>query len=341
MTSHLPIAGLVVLVACDATPSVTDGGTVSPDATSSSQDANPVDAGHPADAQLPDTGPGDAGFGTFACDHLDPGPDPTAYARHVGRLEIVDTDLWDSQDNLRRRVRNAGWGFAEFPRPIRVTVDGVLFRSVPADGCVTVTARNEQTPLGMRSNIGSYAALSEGGREHIRIERRMEPDGPSYFFASNAETRRFFDPAVTPLNRAWRWSTPGDLSSGVQPAEATVAPVEGFEITPAFTSTPTPILIDGPTTIRWTPPTSSPAEMSIVLARAINPNGDTRAVVCRPEDDGEFTITASATATLGAVSGLPFDISVARSAIGALCNEGVPAGVFTHTLVFTGSAVVQ
>ena len=81
--------------------------------------------------------------------------------------------------------------------------------------------------------------------------------------------------------------------------------------------------------------------MSIVLSKALGTNGDGRYVFCRPDDDGDFTIPAAAIAALAPSPDVPFSFSVARASAAPFCNEGVPSGVVTHTLVHDGSAVVR
>ncbi len=118
--------------------------------------------------------------------------------------------------------------------------------------------------------------------------------------------------------------------------------MEDFEVTPAFTATSAPAELQlAGNTIRWTAPRTTPGEMAIVLARALNPQGDGHYLICRPADDGEFTISAADMTAFGPAAGLAFDFAVSRTAFASFCNEGVVAGAAVHTLVYFGSAIVR
>jgi hypothetical protein len=63
--------------------------------------------------------------------------------------------------------------------------------------------------------------------------------------------------------------------------------------------------------------------------------------VCRPEDDGTFTIPSSALADFGPTPGAAFDLAVSRAQVAAFCNEGVTSGVAHHVLTYLGAGIVR
>ena len=74
-------------------------------------------------------------------------------------------------------------------------------------------------------------------------------------------------------------------------------------VTPAFTSTSAAVPIDASgARFRWTPPTNTPGTVSVLLSRATDDVGSGRYVICRPADDGDFTIPANALDAFGVTS---------------------------------------
>ena len=76
----------------------------------------------------------------------------------------------------------------------------------------------------------------------------------------------------------------------------------------------------------------------MLLSRATDDVGSGRYVICRPADDGDFTIPANALDAFGVTSTASFSLAVARSSAAPFCNEGSPRGAATHTLVHMGRA---
>jgi hypothetical protein len=298
------------------------------------------DAGGAPDAGASDVGPDDAG--PFECDPFAVPADPTQPAALTGRIEIFDFYIWESDDQAARRWRNFGLIFLTGTLPTSGVRDAILFRGVPEDDCITVDLPAPRGDRGPARNIGTELVVETESGVRLRLDRRNEVDGVNYPFPSGPELARFGDPAITSLDQRWTWSTPGDRGARVRPASATLAPVEDFQVTPAFTSTPTPTVLDpAGTHFQWTPPVRTPGELRIVLGRALSPEGDGRFLICHPRDDGDFTLTSTAIAAFGAVPGLPFDLDVSRGQVAAFCNEGVRVGAVTHTLVHSGLGVIR
>jgi hypothetical protein len=292
-----------------------------------------TDAGE-RDASSPDTG-------MVACNALAPTASPETPAALTGRLDLIDFDIWDELNGERLRTRQMGIGFFTQTMPVLPLSDGPLFTAIAPDTCAAIDIPVPMTDLRPARNIGTELVLANASGVTVRLVRRSEMGELRYAFATQQDTLRFFDPLQVVLDDTWTWSTPGDGAANVSAAMTTVGPVEEFEVDPAYTATSTPMALDASgATIRWTPPLRNAGQVSIVLARALNMNGDGRYLVCRPADDGEFTISSADIAAFGPTRGLAFDLAVARAAIGAFCNEGVQAGAMMHTLVYLGAAVV-
>jgi hypothetical protein len=276
------------------------------------------------------------------CDPLATPADPTRPAAITGAVEIFDYDFWDEQRSMRDRVRNAGVNFYTNNLPVQPTSEGALYRGIAQDTCIAVDVPAPRTPLGPSRNIGTELLMRDETGIVLRRPRKSDQDGVHYRdFASQEQLLMFFDPLVTDTSRGWTWSSPGDPSASIRAFEATVGPVEDFEVTPAITSTGAPLQIEASGfTISWTAPVATPADVSIVLGRAIGVQGDGRYLICRPIDDGSFTVPPDAIATFGPVPGLAFDLVVSRAQVAAFCNEGVPAGVAHHATVYLGAGVL-
>lgn len=303
-----------------------------------------ADAGLAEDAAALDAAPADAGPAPFPCDVLAPDADPTRPAVLTGRMDIFDFDYWDEQDQRRGRVRNAGVNFLTGNMYVQPTSDAAYYRGITPDGCIAVDVPVPTLPAGPPRNIGTVLVMEDETGIVLRRPRRSDADGVSYLFFENLDQQsQFFDPARVAIGRRWIWSTPGDPAAGIRPARAVVEPVEDFEVTPAITSTGAPLVIDpaAGVTISWTAPVQTPAELSIVLARALNPEGDGRYLICRPADDGSFTVPAAAIADFGPVAGLPFDLVVTRAQVAPFCNEGVPRGAAKHAIIYLGAGIVN
>jgi hypothetical protein len=309
------------------------------------RDAAGNDAAQIEDAGA-DGGPADSGLDGGApasCSQLEPGPDPTRPAVATGLIEIWDYDFWDEQRLVRDRVRNAGTNFLTRNIPVRPTGEGALFRSVGEDRCVVLDVMAPREMLGPPRNIGTELVMDD--QQGLRLVRRRmsDQDGVHYrTFVSQMQLLQFFDPAIARLDHRWEYSTPGDPGAMIEPFTTSVGPVEDFEVTPALTSTGAPVVIDPAAfTVRWTAPATTAADLSITMGRALNMDGDARYLLCRPRDDGEFTVPEAAITEFGPVPGLAFDLSVERAQVAAFCNAGVPAGVAQHALVYLGAGVVR
>jgi hypothetical protein len=303
------------------------------DATVTTADAS-ADAGLPRDASTPDAGSG-------GCNVLAPTGSPEQPAARTGGIDIIDYDFYDETfDHARARTRNMSIGFFTgtlTPSPIS---DGVMFTGIARDTCVAMDIAVPRTVRPAR-NVGTEITIANEAGVTARFTRSTDAMGEiQYRLATQADTVRFFDRSMVILDDRWTWSTPGDASAGVRATSAIVGPVEDFEVDPAFTSTGAPAMLAlSGTTIRWTAPVDAPGEFSIALARALNPQGDAHYLLCRPIDDGEYTISATDMAAFAPTPGLAFDLAVSRSAAGAFCNEGVPSGAMIHSLVYLGTGV--
>lgn len=309
-------------------------------------DAGLTDSGpRGVDAALEDAGAADrvepSDAGAARCEALDPTTSPERAVALTGRLDLTDYDTYDDRTGGRLRSRVGGFNFFTGTLPVSPLSDGALFTGVAPDTCVAFDLPVPSMDLRPARNVGTTLELSDGAAVTVRFRREDGAEGPRYVLATQADTLAFFDPARVALARSFTWSTPGDRAAGVGPASAAVGPLEDFEVEPAFTATSAPaVLAPSGVTIRWTPPVSSPAQVAIVLARALDPSGNARYLVCRPIDDGEHTISAAALADFGPIPGLAFDLAVARTAMATFCNEGVPLGAAVHTLVYLGAGIV-
>lgn len=317
-----------------------------PDAgTSASLDATASDAAS-ADGANADAANADAALDADAgCSALDPTSAPEVPAALTGRLDITDYDTFDDIfTHARARTRQAGFNFYTQTLGVQPLSDGALFTALEADHCVAFDLDPPHTDLRPARNVGTGLTLmNEAGTVSVAWIREPDADGPRYRLATQDDTIRFFDRAITKLDDTWTWSSPGDATANIGAASAHVDPVEDFEVTPAFTATTAPAALDpAGATIRWTAPAaSSRAVMSIALARLLDATtGSARYLVCRPVDDGEYAISAADLTAFGPTPGLAFDFAVARTSMGALCNEGT-LGAAIHTLVYFGSAVVN
>ncbi len=355
MCRLLPSLSFVVtfaLIGCDADriqPAGRGGSDAAPRA-----DATPFDSGTADGGLAPDRGyvsdvgvaadasATDTGVEPFVCDPLQVPTSSLAYSSITGRVEIFDFYHYDEGDDAPKLWRNFGFPFLEQALPPRGSRDAVLFRGIPSETCMMIDIPNDQRDLGAWQNVGTELVVEVDGAVIIRIPRIVDMGRQTYRPGSGPTVLPFGLPSISPLSRDWIWSTPGDSAAGIRPARAVMPPLEDFAVTPAFTSTTTPMAIDpAAARIRWTPPTGAGATMSIVLSKALGTNGDGRYVFCRPDDDGDFTIPAAAIAALAPSPDVPFSFSVARASAAPFCNEGVPSGVVTHTLVHDGSAVVR
>lgn len=314
----------------------------SEDTLSQTRDASsPTDSGAPLeDAGFPDSGVAvDSGP---SCDPLAPGNDPLRPAALTGVLAIFDFDFWDEIGSQRDRVRNIGINFLTGTLWIQPDTEAVFYRSIPADTCIVTDVLLPAMNAGPRRNIGTELILADENGFSLRLAREVEADGPSYWPTTQMQILQLFDRDVFTFDKRWTWSTPGDPAANIRPFSTTVEPVEDFEVTPAFTSTGAPAVIDPAAfTVRWTAPSTVAGDFAIVLSRAINMTGDGRYVICRPRDDGEFTVPQAAIVDFGPTPGLAFGITVMRAQAGAFCNEGVQAGAALHVLIYTAAGVVN
>lgn len=298
-------------------------------------DARPRMDASSRDATAPDTGEG-----KFSCDPLAKQVDPGAYATISGQIVIFDFYNFDEDDQGPHLWRNFRFFFGTGNMQSSGAFDGVLYASIDEDTCVALDVPTPQFNLLPRRNIGTRIDVSYDGQKILTIPRAQEADGPTYFPPSGPPVIPFGTPTTTRLSGDWIWSSPGDPAAGVRPTSAVMSPVEDFAVTPAFTSTSAPMPLDpSGMDIQWTAPVATPGIMTIIMSRSSSVT-DSRYVVCRPMDDGQFTLTSTVIASLGATPGLAFDFSVARGAATPFCNEGVASGVVAHSLVHFGAAVV-
>lgn len=303
-------------------------------------DAGPLDVGPGVDV-----GPqGDIGprvdAGPLACDPLVPPAAPTTFAAITGRIDVFDAVAFDRATGGPKTTRRFAAGFSSRALVIGDARDAVLFRGIEEDSCIDVDISAQAVDPRPYSNVGTSIFARPDGVDGIELVRTDGIDGPQYFFSSAAALQRFDDPVLTPLSVPWIWSTPGDAVANIRGATAILDPLPPFTVTPALSAAATPVVIDAAgATFRWTT-TSSSTDLSIVLTRTLNPRGDARHVICRPVDDGVFTVTSTVFNRFSAPAGIPFDVTIARSRAQPFCNEGAPSAVVTHAVAHVGSGVI-
>jgi hypothetical protein len=278
--------------------------------------------------------------GPYPCDPLSPRDGgETVPAAVTGRIVVTDTDTWDTALNQRFRARAASILFRTRTLPVFPITDGPLYPSIGPDRCVAFDWMNAQVMTGAERNIGTTLLVTDNATITIALSRVQGSDGPEYKTATT-DTRLYRANAFNFAKR-WTWLTPGDVAEDIRPAKADIDPVEPFEVMPAFTSTSAPVeMTMTGTTIRWTPPSTTRGEMTIVLGRALG-MGQAHYLICHPVDDGAFTLGATDMAAFAPAPGLAFDLVVQRAQRSPFCNEGVTSGVAMHTLIFAGRGLVR
>jgi hypothetical protein len=188
--------------------------------------------------------------------------------------------------------------------------------------------------------MGLHLVWASEAGDSVTWSREEDANGFNYRLPSGPAVVPFGDPTQTPLGQRWTWSTPGDPDAFIESTTAEVPPVEDFQVTPSITDSDIPLVINAPMEIQWTAPVTVPGRISLVLGRALNQAGDARVVICRPADDGAFTITEAMLTDLDPTPGEAFGLEVSRSQVVPFCNLGITNGAAIHTLIHDGSAVV-
>lgn len=301
-----------------------------------------ADAGTPdgsaVDAAAEDAAASDAGV--TPCDPLASASSPEAFAHIEGLISVLEFYSYDASRAETFHWRQ--WQIGAFSAPMEpTTTEPYLYAGIAPDSCVTLDIPHATRMLAPFRNFGTRLDWAAASGDRVTWARETDEYGTFYRLPSGPIGLRFSDPAQTPFNQRWTWSTPGDLGGLIAPASAEILPVEDFEVTPPISRSEIPLVLSPELELRWTAPVVTPAVVSLVMARATSPEGDARAVICRPIDDGAFAISQRMIDDLGAAPGSSFSFDLSRSQTAPFCNEGIREGIAVHTIAHLGAAVIR
>lgn len=296
-----------------------------------------------ADATSPDAAARDVGTpdaSAIACDPLASATSSASFAHVEGLLSVLEFYSYTPSRNETFHWRQ--WSVGAFSAALEPTAsEPYLYAAIPADGCIVRNIAAATASLTPFRNLGTHLKWTTESGDEVIWAREVDEFGALYRLPSGAMALKFSDPAQTPFDQRWTWSTPGDLGGAIRPASAEIQPTEDFQVTPPISTSSVPLALFAGLDLRWTAPVRTPARVSLVMARATSPAGDARAVICRPADDGSFVITQAMIDALGPVPGLSFTFNLSRTQHAPFCNEGIRDGLAVHTVAHLGTAVVR
>jgi len=326
----------LILAACGSDPlSSVDGGLVA-DSAMSTADASAHDAG-PSDASVRDASVRDVG--AIVCDPLASATSSTSFAHVEGLLSVLEFYSYIAARNEVFHWRQ--WSVGAFSAALDPTVsEPYLYAAIPEDGCIVRNIAAATATLTPFRNLGTQLSWRAESGDEVIWAREVDEFGTLYRLPSGPMALKFSDPAQTPFDQRWTWSTPGDLGGAIRAVSAEIQPVEDFQVTPPISASDVPVALTAGLELRWTAPVRTPARVSLVMARATSPEGDARAVICHPADDGAFVITQPMIDALAPVPGRAFTFNLGRTQLAPFCNEGIRHGLAVHTVAHFGTAVV-